>query len=86
MVTVMRWTWVGSPTASVQGRGCLATVLVVAMSTGSYLLVKYPEGEPTALVTAEDAGLLRQGLDQAAELWDFGRVPERLESFRNRVP
>lgn len=56
-----------------QGVRCPATVLVVAMSTGSYLLVKYPEGEPVALVTAEDAGLLRQGLEQA-----FGHPQARL--------
>lgn len=47
------------------GVQCPATVLVVVMTTGSYLLVQYPEGEPAALVTAEDAGLLRQGLEQA---------------------
>lgn len=47
------------------GVRCPEMVLVVAMSTGSYLVVKYPEGEPAALVTAEDAGLLRQGLEQA---------------------
>ncbi|MGH3940932.1 MAG: hypothetical protein ACRDTG_20300 [Pseudonocardiaceae bacterium] len=47
------------------GVRCPATVLVVAMTTGSYLLVKYLEGEPAALVIAEDAQLLRQGLEQA---------------------
>jgi hypothetical protein len=32
------------------------------MSNGSYVLVGYPQGEPAAFVTAEEAGSLRQAL------------------------
>lgn len=42
-----------------------ATVLVVVMSDGSYLLVGYPQGEPSAYVIAEDAVTLRQALGTA---------------------
>ncbi|MGH3940265.1 MAG: hypothetical protein ACRDTG_16865 [Pseudonocardiaceae bacterium] len=56
----------GGVTHSIRpGVRCPATVLVVAMTTGGYLLVKYPEGEPAALVIAEDASYLRQGLEGA---------------------
>lgn len=39
-----------------------ATMLVVVMSDGSYLLMGYPQGEPAAFIFPEDADLLRQGL------------------------
>lgn len=39
-----------------------ATVLVVVMSNGGYLLVGHPDGEPAAFVVTEDAGPLRQAL------------------------
>ncbi len=47
------------------GVPCPATVLVVSFSNGSFLLVGYPDGEPAALVIAEDARLLRQGFAEA---------------------
>jgi hypothetical protein len=49
------------------GAPCPETVLVVLMSNGSYLLVGYPQGEPAAFVTGEDAGSLRQVLTAAFE-------------------
>lgn len=56
----------GGLTHSVRtGVPCPDTVLVVMLSDGSYLLVGYPVGAPAAFVAAEDAGLLRQGLDGA---------------------
>ena len=42
-----------------------ATVLVVAMNDGSYLLVGHPQGEPAAYVIVEDAAPLRQALATA---------------------
>ena len=42
-----------------------ATVLVVVMNDGGYLLVGYPQGGPSAYVTAEDALPLRQALGAA---------------------
>ena len=42
-----------------------ATVLVAVMNDGSYLLVGYPHGGPSAYVTAEDAVPLRRVLDTA---------------------
>jgi hypothetical protein len=39
------------------------TVLVAVMTDGSYLLKSYPQGEPAAFVTAEDAGPLREALN-----------------------
>ncbi len=42
-----------------------ATVLVVVMNDGSYLLVGYPQRGPSAYVTAEDAVPLRQALAAA---------------------
>lgn len=41
------------------------TMLVAVMSDGSYLLVGYPQGEPSAFVIAEDAVTLQQALDTA---------------------
>lgn len=41
---------------------CPETVLVAVMSDGSYLLVGYPRGEPTAFVIREEADLLKQAL------------------------
>jgi hypothetical protein len=56
----------GGITHSIQpGLPCPATVLVVMLSDGSYLLVGYPDGEPAAFLTSHDAGLLRQELDRA---------------------
>jgi hypothetical protein len=42
-----------------------ATVLVVVLNDGSYLLVGYPQSGPSAYVTAEDAVPLRQALAAA---------------------
>lgn len=42
-----------------------ATALVVVMGDGSYLLVGYPQGEPSAFIVSADADLLRQGLGAA---------------------
>ncbi|MCA1672527.1 MAG: hypothetical protein LC799_10100 [Actinobacteria bacterium] len=42
-----------------------ATMLVVAMNDGSYLLVGHPQGEPACYVIAEDAVPLRQVLATA---------------------
>ncbi|MGH3910534.1 MAG: hypothetical protein ACRDRM_06845 [Pseudonocardiaceae bacterium] len=42
-----------------------ATVLVVVMSDGGYLLVGYPQGEPSAFVISEDAVPLRHALATA---------------------
>lgn len=44
---------------------CPETVLVVVMTDNSYVLVGYPQGQPTALVTAPDAGSLHQALTEA---------------------
>lgn len=46
---------------------CPETVLVAVMSDGSYLLVGYPRGEPTAFVAREEAELLKQALTGAFE-------------------
>lgn len=54
-------------------------VLVVVLSNGSYLLVGYPVGAPAAFVTAEDAGLLRQGLDGA-----FGHRKDNMGTGKTR--
>lgn len=58
--------FLGGTTCTIRpGVPCPATVLVAVLSNGGYLLVGYPEGEPAALIAAEDADLLRQGLDGA---------------------
>jgi hypothetical protein len=44
---------------------CPDTVLVAVMTDGSYLLMAYPLGEPTALVVAKDAGGLQRELAAA---------------------
>lgn len=44
------------------GVPCPETVLVAVMSDSSYLLVGYPQSEPAAFVTGEDADLLRDAL------------------------
>jgi hypothetical protein len=41
------------------------TVLVAAMTDGSYLLMAYPQRESAAFVARDDAGLLRQALAEA---------------------
>jgi hypothetical protein len=41
------------------------TILVVRMTTGSYLFVGYPQAGPAALVVQDDAGPLRQVLAAA---------------------
>ena len=47
------------------GMPCPETLLVAVMTDGSYLLMAYPLGEPTALVVAKDAGGLRRELTAA---------------------
>ncbi len=47
------------------GAPCPETVLVAVMSNGSYLLVGYPQGGPTAWVVQNDADPLRQALQTA---------------------
>lgn len=44
---------------------CPKTVLVAVMTDGSYLLMAYPQREPAAFVTRDDAGPLRQALVEA---------------------
>ena len=44
---------------------CPDTVLVAVMTDGSYLLMAYPLGEPTAFVVAKDAVGLRRELAAA---------------------
>jgi hypothetical protein len=44
-----------------------ATVLVVAMTDGSYLLVGYPQSEPAAFIVVDDAHPMRQELTTALE-------------------
>ncbi len=46
---------------------CPETGLVTVMTDGSYLLVGYPRGEPTAFVIREEAELLKQALAEAFE-------------------
>lgn len=47
------------------GMPCPETVLVAAMADGSYLLMAYPQREPAALLTRNDAGPLRHALTAA---------------------
>ena len=47
------------------GVPCSEPILVVLMTTGSYLLVGYPQAGPTALVIQDGAGPLRQALEAA---------------------
>jgi hypothetical protein len=47
------------------GFPCLETVVVAAMTDGSYLLMAYRQREPTAFVARDDAALLRQALAEA---------------------
>lgn len=44
------------------GVPCPETVLVAAMTDGSYLLMTYPRREPVAFVARDHADLLRQAL------------------------
>lgn len=47
------------------GVPCPETVLVLVTNGGGYLLVGYPQGEPTAFVAAGDAGPMRTTLAAA---------------------
>jgi len=56
---------IDSTRSVIPGVPCPETLLVVLMTTGSYLLVGYPQAGPTALVIHDDAGPLRQALAAA---------------------
>lgn len=47
------------------GVPCPETVLVAVLTDGSYVLVGYPQGGPTAFVVQDDAAPLRQALEEA---------------------
>ncbi len=44
---------------------CPETVLIARMTDGSYLLMAYPQREPAAFVTRENADVLQQALQGA---------------------
>lgn len=61
------------------GAPCPKTILVAIMTNGSYLLMGYPQGGPTALVVSDDVGPLWQALHAA-----FGSPPDEDSTSRNR--
>lgn len=56
-----------------------ATVLVVVMTDGSYLLVGYPQREPAAFIAVDDADPMRKVLTTA-----FGRPEDTPANDNNR--